>query len=180
MFGNLRRDAARYAALGGWYSHPGFWAVATYRLGVWAHSLPSALLRVPVLIVYRLLRLPVRYLLNIDLWAGRRGARIGPGLCLIHPSDIMIGREVEIGEDCLIFHGVTLGTGANAGVPKVGNNVDIYPGACVLGGVSIGSRTMIGANCVVTKDVPAESVVVAQPNRIIPRELSRVARGGPA
>jgi len=56
--------------------------------------------------------------------------------------------------------------------------VDIYPGACVLGGVSIGNRAMIGANCVVTKDVPAESVVVAQPNRIIPRTLSRVARSG--
>lgn len=175
MFDNLRRDAARYAELGGWYAHPGFWIGAVYRLGMWASSLPHALLRLPFWILYRLLRLPLR-IFNVDVWAGARGARIGPGLCLIHPANIIIGRGVEIGENCLIFHEVTLGTGPTPGIPKIGDNVDIYVGARVLGGVTVGDGSMIGANCVVTKDVPAHSVALAPAMRVIPRSLSKVAR----
>lgn len=89
----------------------------------------------------------------------------------------MINIGSEIGEDCLIFHDVTLGTGQIPGAPKIGNNVDIYPGARVLGGVVIGDRSMIGANCVVTRDVPPESIILAAPGRVMPRSLSPVARG---
>ena len=99
------------------------------------------------------------------------------GLCLIHPTNVMIGGGVELGEDCLIFHDVTIGTGTMPGVPKIGNKVDIYPGARLLGGIAIGDGCMIGANCVVTRDVPAGSVVVVAPSRIIPRSLSMVANG---
>jgi serine O-acetyltransferase len=174
MLKNVRRDAAKYASLGGWYSSPGFWIVAIYRLGVWGYSLP-AVLRIPVLVVYRLARFPLRYIFNVDIWAGPRGARIGAGLCLIHPNNIIVGRGVEIGEDCLVFHEVTLGTGPLPGFPKIGNNVDIYVGARILGGITIGDRSMIGANCVVTRDVPPGSVVAPPPVRIIPRSLSPIA-----
>lgn len=177
MFENIRRDAVRYAEHGGWWSHAGFWIVAVYRFGMWADSLPSSLLRIPLWIAYRLARLPLSRF-NVELWAGTRGARIGPGLCLIHPANIMIGREVEIGEDCLVFHEVTLATGAIPGRPKVGNNVDIYVGARILGGVTVGDRCMIGANCVVTRDVPSDSVVSATPTRIMPRSMSVVSRRG--
>jgi serine O-acetyltransferase len=176
MFENLRRDSARYASLGGWQTHPGFWIGAVYRLGVWAHGQPSRWLRWPLWVLYRLLRLPLR-IFNVHLWAGARGAKIGPGLCLIHPTNVMIGRGVEIGEDCLIFHDVTIGTGTLPSVPKIGNKVDIYVGARLLGGIAIGDGCMIGANCVVTRDVPEGSVVVAAPCRIIPRSLSVVAKG---
>jgi serine O-acetyltransferase len=176
MFENLKRDAGRYADLGSWYSQPGFWVGAIYRLGSWADRLPSPLLRLPMWILYRLLKLPTR-LLNVDVWAGRQGARIGPGLCLIHPNNIMIGNGVEIGENCLIFHEVTIGTGHIPGRPKIGRNVDIYVGARILGGVSVGDESMVGANCVVTRDVPAKSVVVSSPARVIPRTLSPVADG---
>jgi serine O-acetyltransferase len=175
MFENLRRDSARYASLGGWFGHPGFWIIAVYRLGVWADSLPNPFLRVPMWVLYRFARLPLR-IFNVDLWAGRDGARIGAGLCLIHPTDIMIGSGVDIGEDCLIFHDVTLGTGPVPGVPKIGRNVNIYVGARVLGGVGVGDGCMVGANCVVTRDVPAGSVVVTAPVQVIPRALSAVAR----
>jgi serine O-acetyltransferase len=173
----LRRDAARYASLGGWQTHPGFWIGAVYRLGVWAHARPSRWLRWPLWVLYRLLRLPLHIFFRVDLWAGARGARIGPGLCLIHPSNVMIGCGVEIGADCLVFHDVTIGTGALPGKPKIGNQVDIYVGARVLGGIAIGDRCMIGANCVVTRNVPEGSVVVTAPSRIIPRSLSMVASG---
>lgn len=176
MFENLRRDITKYEDHGRWYTNPGFWIVAIFRFGIWADSLPSKFLRIPMWVLYRLLKLPLRRY-NVHLWAGRNGARIGAGLKLIHPTNIMIGRDVEIGEDCLIFHDVTLGTGQIPGTPKIGNNVDIYPGARVLGGVTIGNRSMVGANCVVTRDIPPESVFLTAPGRAIPRSLSPVARG---
>jgi serine O-acetyltransferase len=118
-------------------------------------------------------KLPWRILLNVYI---PPTARIGPGLCLIHPYNILIAPNVVIGENCLIFHEVTLGTGPTAGVPTLGNDVDVYVGARILGGVRIGDASMIGANSVVTKSIPARSVVVAPPMRIVPRSLARVAR----
>ncbi|MGE5469626.1 MAG: serine O-acetyltransferase [Bacteroidota bacterium] len=174
LFAALRRDCAAYKNLGGWYRHPGFWIVAVHRLGMWAHTLPF-IFRIPVWVLYRLLRVPY-FFYHVDLWAGADGTRIGPGLCLIHPTNIMIGRRVEIGSDCLIFHDVTLGTGQTPGNPRIGNKVDIYTGARVLGGITIGDRSMIGANCVVTHDVPPESIVLVAPSKAIPRSLSPVAR----
>lgn len=175
MFDNLRRDSATYD--GQWYRRAGFWITLIYRFGVWADSLPSLFLRAPMWTLYFCLKMILGlFTFNVSLWAGQRGARIGPGLCLYHPSNIMIGRGVEIGEQCQIYHEVTLGTGQIPGTPKIGNRVAIYPGARILGGVVIGDGTMIGANCVVTKDVPAESVMVAAPSRVIPRSLSTQAR----
>jgi serine acetyltransferase len=176
MFENLRRDSARYAQLGGWFRNSGFWIGAIYRFGNWASSLPI-LFRVPLWVLYRLLRIVPSFLFNVDLWAGPRGAKIGPGLCLIHPRNIIIGGGVEIGQNCIIFHEVTLGTGHVPGTPKIGDDVDIYVGARVLGGVTIGDKAMIGANSVVTKNVPPSSVAMAGPTRIIPRSLSPVAVG---
>ena len=175
MFENLRRDMMKYEDVGGWYTNPGFWIVAIFRFGNWADSLPNIFLRIPMWILYRLVKLPFRGY-NVHLWAGRRGPRIGAGLQLNHPTNIMIGDGVEIGENCLIFHDVTLGTGRIPGKPKIGNNVDIYPGARVLGGITIGDKSMVGANCVVTRDVPPESIILPAPSRVIPRTLSLVAR----
>ena len=144
----------KYEDAGGWYANPGFWIVAMTGLGfVTAFLVPNIFLRIPMWILYRLVKLPFRGY-NVHLWAGRRGPRIGAGLQLNHPTNIMIGGGVEIGEDCLIFHDVTLGTGQLPGKPKIGNNVDIYPGACILGGITIGDRSMVGANCVVTRASP--------------------------
>ena len=168
MFEKLRRDIVRNSDYGRWYTNPGFWIIAIYRYGMWAHSLPSKFLRIPMWALYRLIKLPF-FSYNVHLWAGNKGARIGAGLRLIHPTNVMIGASVEIGENCLIFHDVTLGTGHIPGTPKIGNNVDIYPGARVLGGIVIGDRSLIGANCVVTRDVPPESIIIPAPSRVIPR-----------
>ena len=175
MFENLRRDSDRYATLGGWFSHPGFWIVAVYRFGVWADGLRSPLLRHPLWLLYRIAKLPL-VVFNVHLWAGRHGARIGPGFCLIHPTNVSIGRLVEIGADCLVFNDVTLGTGTIGNTPKLGDRVDVYVGARILGGVTIGNDSMVGANCVVMRDVPNSSVVLSAPSRVIPRALSPVAR----
>jgi serine O-acetyltransferase len=174
MLEMLRRDRARYSHLGGWARSPGFWVGAIYRFGVWAHGLPNALLRFPLVTLYRVVKLPWRILLNVYI---PPSVRIGPGLCLIHPNNILIAPDVVIGANCLIFHEVTIGTGPTPGVPTLGDDVDVYVGARVLGGVTIGDNSMVGANCVVTRSVPAGSVVVAPPARIVPRALARVAQG---
>lgn len=172
MVDELRRDSVRYANLGGWARHTGFWVVATHRFGGWARSLRNPLLRFPLLALHRVASLPWRLLLNVTIHTDL----VGPGLCLIHPRNILIGPGVEIGEDCLIFHEVTIATGPTPGRPKIGRGVDVYVGARVLGGVTVGDGSMIGANCVVTRSVPPNSVVVAAPSRILSRTL--VERGG--
>jgi serine O-acetyltransferase len=176
MFENLRRDFPKYTLYGQWYTHSGFWIVLIYRFGIWADSLPGKALQIPLGVLYQIIKLPFRSN-HVFIFTGRRGGHIGAGLRLIHPTNVMIGRGVEIGEDCLIFNDVTLGmAGQRPGMPKIGNNVTIYPGARILGGVVIGDNAVIGANCVVMRDIPSNSVVLTPPCRIIPRSLSPVAR----
>jgi serine O-acetyltransferase len=163
----LKKDMERYRTLGGWYRHPGFWVGAVYRFGAWAHGLPP-ILRLLMVTAYRVLKLPWRMFRNVSIAAH---ARIGPGLCLIHPNNILIPAGVEIGEGCLVFHEVTFGTGPVAGLPKLGDHVDVYVGARVLGGITVGDRSMIGANCVVTRSVPPASVVMLPPPRVLARSL---------
>jgi serine O-acetyltransferase len=90
-------------------------------------------------------------------------ALIGPGLCLMHSVGIVIGPEVSIGRNLRIYQGVTLGDGSRPGQPKIGNDVTIGCNAAVLGRVSVGDRAVIGANAVVTRDVPDDAVAVGIP-----------------
>ena len=94
------------------------------------------------------------------------GATIGKGLFIDHGMGVVIGETAEIGDDVLIYHGVTLGgTGKDTGKrhPTVGNNVVIGCGAKVLGPINIGNNVKIGANSVVLKDVPDDSTTVGIP-----------------
>jgi serine O-acetyltransferase len=168
LLDKLRRDAARYMDLGGWYKNSGFWIGASYRARVWASALPSNAVRIPVLAPLRLLDEVVRLVYNVHI---SEHADIGAGLCLIHPRNLMVA-SCEIGEGCIIFHEVTIGTNAGSeDLPKIGKNVDIYVGARVLGGVVIGDGAKIGANCVVTTSVKEGTVVVTAANRVIPQKL---------
>ena len=176
MLEELRRDRARYADLGGAWGRLGFWVGATYRLGTWAYSLPR-ILRFPVLVLYRIAKIPWMLFLNVSIPVGPKGARIGPGLCLIHPRNILLSGGSVIGENFLVFNDVTLGSGAKPGRPEIGSDVDVYVGARILGGVRVGDRTMIGANCVITRDVRPGSIVLPAPCRVLPRSLGIVARG---
>ena len=158
---DLRRDAARYQD--DWYRKGGFWIGATYRVGAIARTLPLPL-RVPVQIPYRAANLFWRAFLNVHI---SDRAKIGPGLWLVHPSNVLIP-STEIGENCMIFHDVTIGTNVDpTRYPKIGNDVEIYVGARVLGGVAIGDNARIGANCVVTTNVQAGAIVVPAANRIV-------------
>lgn len=99
------------------------------------------------------------------------GAKIGPGFFCDHGSGVVIGETVEIGANCTLFHGVTLGgTGKEQRKrhPTIGDNVFIGHGATILGPVTIGSNSKIGAQTViVNRDVPEDCTVIYSPPKIV-------------
>lgn len=95
---------------------------------------------------------------------------IGPGLYIGHFGEIIIGGPTKIGKFCNISQGNTIGIagrGEKRGIPEIGDFVYIGPGAKVIGKIKIGNHVAIGANAVVTKDIPDNSVVVGVPAKII-------------
>lgn len=106
-----------------------------------------------------------RFLTGIEI---HPGAQIGRRLFIDHGMGVVIGETAEIGDDVLIYHGVTLGgLSGSPGKrhPTIGSNVAIGAGAQVLGPILVGDGARIGANAVVTKDVPAHCTVVGIPAR---------------
>jgi serine O-acetyltransferase len=95
-----------------------------------------------------------------------RNADIAPGFVILHSVGVVINTNVRAGRNLVIYHGVTLGAERNKS-PVLGDNVYIGAGAKVIGGVRVGSDVRIGANAVVTKDVPNGATVVGIPARIV-------------
>ena len=105
------------------------------------------------------------------------GAQIGSDLFIDHGMGVVIGETAIIGDNVLIYQGVTLGgTGLVKGKrhPTIGNNVVIGGGAMVLGNITVGDNSYIGANAVVIKDVPANSTVVGVPGRITKQDGKKI------
>ena len=104
-------------------------------------------------------------------------AKIGRGVFIDHGMGIVIGETAEIGDDCLIYHGVTLGgTGKDVGKrhPTLGNNVMVGAGAKILGPFRVGDNAKIAANAVVLEEIPPDSTAVGVPAKIVRREGQRV------
>jgi serine O-acetyltransferase len=100
---------------------------------------------------------------------------IGSGFYIGHFGGINIHEKSVIGKNCDISQGVTLGQanrGKNKGYPTLGDFIYVGPGAKIVGAVKIGNNVAIGANCVVTKDIPDNSVVVGVPGRVISQKGS--------
>ena len=106
-------------------------------------------------------------------WTGieiHPGAKIGRRLVIDHGMGIVIGETAEVGDDCLIYHGVTLGgTGKDQGKrhPTIGNNVLVSTGAKVLGPFKVGDGARIAANAVVLKEIPENATAVGVPARVV-------------
>jgi serine O-acetyltransferase len=133
--------------------YPGPKAILFHRV---AHRLYQARL----FFLSRLVSEVARWLTGIEI---HPGARIAKRLVIDHGMGVVIGETAEIGNDCIIFHGVTLGGVKFDPVkrhPTVGNHVLIGAGAKVLGPLRLGDNSRIGANAVVTKDVPAGATIV--------------------
>ncbi|MCR2793865.1 serine O-acetyltransferase [Microbacterium sp. zg.Y625] len=139
--------------------YPGLHAVWSYRV---AHALWVRGLRLPA----RALSQVTRWLTGVEI---HPGARIGRRCFIDHGMGVVIGETAEIGDDVLLYHGVTLGGRTRNGGkrhPTLGDRVLVGAGAKVLGPITIGAGTAIGANAVVTKDAPADSVLVGVPAKV--------------
>lgn len=166
VFDNIRED---------WRSHDcklsrhGFWVLAIYRFGRWRYGIRWRLLRMPVSFVYRSMKFLSEMLLGVELPCE---TVIGRRLVIEHIGGIVISGDARFGDDCVIRNGVTVGLRKRgiAGSPHIGNRVDIGAGAKLLGAIRIGDDSVIGANAVVFCDVPAHSVAVGVPARVLPRK----------
>ena len=136
---------------------------------VWIHRVSHRLWQRPGLrLPARLLSQASRFLTGIEI---HPGARLGRRLFIDHGMGVVIGETAEVGDDVLLFHGVTLGGRTmrkGKRHPTLGDNVTVGAGAKILGPVRIGARAQIGANAVVISDVPADHLAVGIPVRIRP------------
>lgn len=140
--------------------YPGPKAILFHRI---AHSLYEAKLHFAARAVSEF----ARWWTGIEI---HPGAKIGQRLVIDHGMGVVIGETSEIGNDCIIFHGVTLGGSKFDPVkrhPTIGNRVLIGAGAKILGPITLGDGSRVGANSVVAKDVPAGATVVGNPMRIL-------------
>lgn len=115
-----------------------------------------------------------RFVAEVSRWATgieiHPGAQLGQRLIIDHGSGVVIGETAVVGDDCIIFHGVTLGGLSFNPVkrhPTILNNVLIGTGAKILGPITIGNGVKVGANAVVTKDIPDNVTVVGNPFKIL-------------
>jgi serine O-acetyltransferase len=166
MFENIRED---YRMHEGHVSSQGFWVMIPYRFGRWRYTLRPALLRKPVSFLYRVMKTLSQILTGIDLPCE---VTIGRRFRIEHFGGIIISGDAVIGDDVVLRNGVTIGLKHrdDPGSPVIGNRVDIGAGAKLLGKIRIGDDVLIGANAVVITDVPANSIAVGVPARILPRK----------
>lgn len=132
-----------------------------------AHKISHKLYQKHHYFTARLISQAARQLTGIEI---HPGAKIGKGLFIDHGCGVVIGETTEIGENCTIYQGVTLGgTGKDTGKrhPTLGNNVMVGAGAKVLGPFTIGDNAKIAANAVVLEKVPADSTAVGIPARVV-------------
>jgi serine O-acetyltransferase len=125
-------------------------------------------------VLARLISQWTRFFTGIEI---HPGAVIGEKLFIDHGMGIVIGETAEVGDNCTIYHGVTLGgTGKDTGKrhPTIGNNVLIGAGAKVLGPFTVGDNSMIGANSVVLREVPPNTTVTGIPGRMVHQDQQRV------
>jgi len=166
------RDPAARSTLELVLCYPGVHAVWGHRLSHWLWQHDGKLLG-------RVCSALTAWLTGVDI---HPAAVLGQGLFIDHASGVVIGETAEVGSDVTIYHGVTLGGSSlqrGKRHPTVGDRVTIGAGAKVLGPITIGHDSRIGANAVVVKPVPPDSVVVGVPGQVIHRRLPREASGPP-
>lgn len=152
-------------------SYSGFHAIVLYRIN---HLLWK--MRIPVL--PRFLSQLARFLTGVEI---HPAAKIARGFFIDHGMGVVIGETAEIGENVLLYQGVTLGgTGKEKGKrhPTLGNNVVVGAGTKILGAITIGDNVKIGANSVVLHSVPDNSIVVGVPGRVIKRKVVKIFNEG--
>ncbi len=161
------RDPAAKSALEVLLLYPGLHALVMYRIShkLWEWKLP---------IIPRWLSQLARFWTGIEI---HPGAQIGKNFFIDHGMGVVVGETAIVGDNVLLYQGVTLGgTGKETGKrhPTIGNSVVVGTGAKILGNITIGDNSYIGANAVVIKNVPPNSTVVGIPGRITKQEGQKI------
>lgn len=163
------RDPAARSRLEIVLLYPGLHALWVYRVahGLWVRRL---------FLLARWLSQLVRWVTGVEI---HPGARIGPSFFIDHGMGVVIGETAEVGPSCTLYHGVTLGGTANARGqkrhPTLEADVTVGAGAKILGAITIGAGSRVGANAVVVRPVPPNSVVVGVPGQVVQRSRPRPA-----
>lgn len=183
MFKSIREEIRgiieRDPAVRGWFevvvAYPSFWVMRYYRVANWLWK--------------RGLRVPARWIMQMARWGTgieiHPGATIGERFFIDHGMGVVIGEMAEIGDDVTLYHGVTLG-GVSPSVdsaqqrnlkrhPTLENGVIVGSGAQILGPINVGEHARIGANAVVTREVPPRTTMVGIPAK--PVQLSKAEQG---
>ena len=162
-FSNVKKnDPALHSTFELFFNYPGLWAMLFYRI---SHSIYKKGFR----FLPRFISAIGQFLTTIDI---HPASQIGRRVFIDHGSGVVIGETVIIGNDVLIYQQVTLGgvsTSKGKRHPTLGNNIVIGAGAKVLGNITIGDNSKVGANSVVVKDVPADSTAIGIPARVLKR-----------
>lgn len=159
----IDRDPATNSKLELFLTSPGLHAI-------WMHRVSHALWKAKRRIMARMFSNWSRFLTGIEI---HPGATIGKRFVIDHGMGVVIGETAIIGDDVLMYHGVTLGGKENSAVdrhPIIGSHVVIGAGAKLIGRITIGDYCYVGANTVVTKDVPSGSTVVGQTGKILSKK----------
>ena len=168
----MDRDPAARSALTVIICYPGLHAIWGHRVSNWLwHHRAKLLARASAELA--------RVLTGVDI---HPAAALAPGVFIDHATGVVIGETAEVGTDVTIYHGVTLGsTSLDKGKrhPTVGDRVIIGAGAKILGPITVGDDSRIGANSVVVKSVPPGSVVVGVPGQVIAPSHPRPATALP-
>ena len=145
---------------------------------LWAHRVAHKLWKANLKLASRWLAQIARFITGVEI---HPGAQISSGLFIDHGMGVVIGETAEIAEDVTIYHGVTLGGSSwqpGKRHPTIERGVVIGAGAKILGDITIGANARIGANAVVVKSVPPDSVVVGVPGQVVTRTKKQVSDEG--
>ena len=175
MFNDLRetiaaykaRDPAARSSLEILLLYPGIRATQNHKIAHWCYEHDHKFLA-------RYISQRTRHKTGIEI---HPGAKIGKRLVIDHGMGIVIGETAEIGDDCLLYQGVTLGgTGKETGKrhPTIGNNVLVGSGAKVLGPFIVGDNSRVAANSVVLREIPENSTAVGSPARVVRQNGEKV------
>ncbi len=159
-----RKDPAARNLIEVVFCYPGFHALLLYRFAhkLWVSQIP---------VIPRMISTFARFLTGIDI---HPGAKIGRRFFIDHGMGVVIGETAEIGDDVLLYQGVTLGGTSSKSEkrhPTLGRGVVVGAGAKVLGNITLGNYAKIGAGSVVVNDVPEHSTVVGVPGRIVVQKI---------
>lgn len=168
MFTNIRADLRAH---GGNFGAQGFWALVVYRFGRWRYGVRPLPLRKLCSLVYRVLYKLVQIVTGIELPCE---VELGRNFVIDHFGGIVVSGYARFGDNCRIRNGVVVGLARTDDpcAPVIGDNVDIGAGAKVLGRIRVGNNVMIGANAVVTRDVPDDCIAVGVPAVVKPRRAA--------